>query len=97
MSRLKFLLPSFDGGCRRLRAGQKSYARPMLGIPANARIVVKEVRHELVMLPYYNVFDNLSYRVDGSTVTLTGASYPTDVEIRRRQRGEAPGRSNSGE
>src|SRR5438445_8065891 len=34
--------------------------------------IVKEVRHELVMLPYYNVFDNLAYRVDGSTVTLMG-------------------------
>jgi hyperosmotically inducible protein len=32
----------------------------------------KEVRHELVMLPYYSVFDNLSYRVDGGTVTLMG-------------------------
>lgn len=34
--------------------------------------LVKEVRHELVMLPYYGVFDNLSYRVDGRTVTLLG-------------------------
>ena len=34
--------------------------------------LVKEVRHELVMLPYYGVFDNLAYRVDGSTVTLIG-------------------------
>ncbi len=35
--------------------------------------IVKEVRHELVMLPFYGVFDNLSYSVaqDG-TVTLTG-------------------------
>jgi hyperosmotically inducible periplasmic protein len=32
----------------------------------------KEVRHELVMLPYLDVFDNLAYRVDGNTVTLTG-------------------------
>jgi hyperosmotically inducible periplasmic protein len=32
----------------------------------------REVRHELVMLPYYNVFDNLAYRVDGGTVTLLG-------------------------
>ena len=32
----------------------------------------KEVRHELVTLPYYGVFDNLSYRVDGSKVTLFG-------------------------
>jgi len=34
--------------------------------------LVKEVRHELVMLPYYGVFDNLAYRVDGNTVTLLG-------------------------
>ena len=34
--------------------------------------VTREVRHELVMLPYYGVFDNLAYRVDGSTVTLLG-------------------------
>ncbi len=34
--------------------------------------ITKEVRHELVMLPYYNVFDNLAFRVDGSTVTLMG-------------------------
>ena len=35
--------------------------------------ITKEVRHELVMLPYYGVFDNLVYRVDGPTVTLMGA------------------------
>jgi hyperosmotically inducible protein len=35
--------------------------------------VYKEVRHELVMLPFYGVFDNLSYKVDqDGTVTLLG-------------------------
>jgi len=34
--------------------------------------LVREVRHELVMLPYYGVFDNLVFRVDGSNVTLMG-------------------------
>jgi len=34
--------------------------------------ISREVRHELVTLPYYGVFDNLAYRVDGSTVTLVG-------------------------
>jgi hyperosmotically inducible periplasmic protein len=35
--------------------------------------IYKEVRHELVMLPYYGVFDNLSYKVDpDGTVTLMG-------------------------
>jgi hyperosmotically inducible protein len=31
-----------------------------------------EVRHQLVTLPYFSVFDDLSYRVDGGTVTLFG-------------------------
>ena len=31
-----------------------------------------KVRHQLVMLPYYNVFDNLAYRVDNGKVTLFG-------------------------
>ena len=31
------------------------------------------VRHELVMLPYYNVFDTFSFRIDGGKVTLLGA------------------------
>ncbi|MGB8010704.1 MAG: BON domain-containing protein [Terriglobales bacterium] len=35
--------------------------------------ITKEVRHELVMLPYYGVFDNLAYKVDpDGTVTLLG-------------------------
>lgn len=34
--------------------------------------LVKQVRHELLMLPYYSIFDNFSYRVDGSVVTLYG-------------------------
>jgi hyperosmotically inducible periplasmic protein len=33
---------------------------------------VREIRHELVMLPYYGVFDNLAYKVDGYNVTLLG-------------------------
>ena len=41
--------------------------------------IYKEVRHELVMLPFYGVFDNLSYKVDpDGTVTLLGqVSRPT--------------------
>lgn len=34
--------------------------------------IAKEVRHELISLPYFDVFDNLEYRVDGDTVTLIG-------------------------
>ncbi len=32
----------------------------------------REVRHELIMLPYYGLFDNLAFRVDDRTVTLLG-------------------------
>jgi hyperosmotically inducible periplasmic protein len=35
--------------------------------------VSREVRHELLTLPRYGVFDNLAYRVDGGTVMLFGA------------------------
>ena len=34
--------------------------------------VERQVRHELVMLPYYNVFDWLQFKVDGTKVTLMG-------------------------
>lgn len=46
------------------QAGQKE-AKP-------SNKLVKEVRHELVMLPYYSVFDNLAYKVEGDRVTLYG-------------------------
>lgn len=31
-----------------------------------------KVRHELVMLPYFTIFDNLAYKVEGTRVTLYG-------------------------
>ena len=34
--------------------------------------LTKEVRHQLVTLSLYTVFDNLAYRVDGNSVTLFG-------------------------
>jgi hyperosmotically inducible periplasmic protein len=35
--------------------------------------IAEQVRHELLMLPYYTIFDDLAFRVQGSTVTLLGA------------------------
>ena len=32
----------------------------------------KEVRHVLLLLPYYSVFDNLAFKVEGDKVTLLG-------------------------
>jgi hyperosmotically inducible periplasmic protein len=40
--------------------------------------LAKEVRHQLVMLPWYSVFDNLAYKVEGDKVILYGqVSRPT--------------------
>jgi hyperosmotically inducible protein len=41
----------------------------------------EKVRHELVMLPYFNVFDDLLFRVDQGTVTLFGSV--TDPVVKR--------------
>lgn len=35
--------------------------------------VTREVRHELLMLPYFGVFDNITYKVEDGTVTLLGS------------------------
>jgi hyperosmotically inducible protein len=40
--------------------------------PDNESRIAKEVRHQLVMLPYFGVFDDLGFTVNGSTVTLVG-------------------------
>jgi len=34
--------------------------------------IVREVRHQLVMLPYYTVFDWITFQVNGNDVTLNG-------------------------
>jgi hyperosmotically inducible periplasmic protein len=34
--------------------------------------IAREVRHELLLLPYYSLFDDLEYSVQGRTVTLSG-------------------------
>jgi hyperosmotically inducible protein len=38
----------------------------------NSKPLPERVRHELAMLPYFNVFDNLAFRVNGDNVTLYG-------------------------
>ena len=41
--------------------------------PRGRERIMKEVHHELVLLPFYGVFDNLAYQVsDEGTVTLLG-------------------------
>jgi hyperosmotically inducible periplasmic protein len=47
------------------------FAAPVSSPQGDARTANK-VRKELVTLPYYGVFDNLAYKIEGGTVTLYG-------------------------
>ena len=54
---------------------QRDQAAPMQRDQPSGRSqerIQKEVRHELLMLPWFGVFDNISYKVDGYNVTLYG-------------------------
>jgi len=57
-----------------------------LGNSTEARIA-KEVRHELLLLPYYSLFDDLEYCVQGRTVTLSGSL--TAIHSETKQDAEA--------
>lgn len=40
--------------------------------PRSQERIIREVRHELLMLPYFGVFDNIAFKVDGNAVQLLG-------------------------
>jgi hyperosmotically inducible protein len=53
-------------------AARSSEGKRQHSEPKSRDKLYKEVRHQLVMLPWYSVFDNLAYQVDGDKVTLYG-------------------------
>jgi len=57
-----FGLPNYAAAGPRGDKNQRSEPKSM----------ANEVRHRLVMLPWYSVFDNLAYKVEGDKVTLYG-------------------------
>jgi len=68
-----------------LGVGQTSSTSNRAPISDKARDrLIREVRHEIVTLPFFGVFDNIAFRVDGYAVTLMGqVTLPTlksDVE-----------------
>jgi len=40
--------------------------------PANEAKLIQEIRHKLVLLPYFGVFDDIGFNLSGGTVTLQG-------------------------
>ncbi len=53
-------------------AAREQKARNQGSEPKSQERLYKEVRHQLVMLPWYSVFDNLAFKVEGDRVTLYG-------------------------
>ena len=56
------------------RAGDLIEAKPEVESPAvqDQRSLERKIRHELVMLPYFSVFDHLGFQLDGDEVQLIG-------------------------
>jgi len=42
------------------------------GMQPNEANIAREVRHQLILLPYYSIFDWFQFSVEGYTVTLNG-------------------------
>jgi hyperosmotically inducible periplasmic protein len=55
-----------------LAIAMPAIAQPRQNSAREQERIIKAVRHELLMLPYLGVFDNIAFKVDGSTVTLLG-------------------------
>lgn len=69
---LFILLLQFVAGNTALRANQGQPAHNK-GAGNSSNYVQREVRHELMSVPWYSVFDIIKYNVNGDEVTLTGA------------------------
>jgi hyperosmotically inducible protein len=57
-------------------APDKGHNDAFVAGPENETQLAQKIRHELVMLPYYSIFDDLAFRLNGTVVTLEGACPP---------------------
>jgi hyperosmotically inducible periplasmic protein len=67
-----FFLTGFLAAGVLAAADKNRHMDPYVQGPANETGLIQEVRHRLVMLPRFGVFDDLGFTVNGSTVTLEG-------------------------
>lgn len=68
----KSFLVFFLTGVIAAYAADKQHQDPYVNGPANESGLIQEVRHKLVMLPRFGVFDDIGFTVNGSTVMLQG-------------------------
>ena len=70
---LGIVLPTFLLGCAAISVASTHNARDPAGSNKGPLSLTDQVRHELVMLPYFGVFDHLGFAIqDSNTVVLTG-------------------------
>lgn len=55
-----------------LAAKDKQHIDPYVNGPLDENKMIQEIRHKLVTLPYYGIFDDIGFTVNGGTVTLVG-------------------------
>jgi hyperosmotically inducible periplasmic protein len=56
-----------------LLPAQSQQVSPGETTPAAESRIIREVRHEILMLPWYGVFDIIGFKVNGNNVTLLGS------------------------
>lgn len=70
---LGIVLPTFLLGCAAISVASTHNATEPAGSNKGALSLTDQVRHELVMLPYFGVFNDLGFAIqDSNTVVLTG-------------------------
>ena len=57
-------------------APDKNHNDVFVAGPPNEAQLAQQVRHNLLMLPYYSIFSDLAFQLNGTVVTLEGACPP---------------------
>jgi len=60
----------------KLNNPKKGHDDAFVAGPENESPLAKQIRHSLLMLPYYSIFDDIAFQLNGSVVTLEGACPP---------------------
>ncbi len=63
-------------GVAEVNPQKKGHNDAFLRGPGDETEMARQIRHNLLMLPYYSIFDDLAFRLNGSVVTLEGACPP---------------------
>ncbi len=70
------LLSAVSGFAENPNDQNKDHNDAFVAGPTEESQLAKQVRHNLLMLPYYSIFDDVAFRLDGTVVTLEGACPP---------------------